>query len=127
MHPITSARTAAVLAALATGLGAFGAHGMKGHFDDSAMQSFETAVRYQMYHALALGLCAALGLCGRRTGAAAICFLIGTVLFSGSIYGLVFLQARWLGPVTPLGGTAFLVGWILLAVNGARSGGDSTA
>jgi hypothetical protein len=58
MHPITSARTAAVLAALATGLGAFGAHGMKGHFDDSAMQSFETAVRYQMYHALALGLCA---------------------------------------------------------------------
>jgi uncharacterized membrane protein YgdD (TMEM256/DUF423 family) len=121
MQPTICARLAAALAGLAVALGAFGAHGMKDHYDAAALQSFETAVRYQMYHALAIGLCAALGLHGRRTGAAAACFLAGTALFSGSIYGLVFLQAKWLGPVTPIGGVAFLVGWLLLALRGGRT------
>ena len=114
MHGVQT-RLAALLAGLAVALGAFGAHAMTGHYDARALQIFETAVRYQMYHALAVGLCAVLGLHGRRTGKAAVCFVLGIVLFCGSLYGIVFLDARWLGAVTPIGGLAFLAGWLLLA------------
>ncbi len=107
-------RLAALFAGTAVGLGAFAAHGMKGSYDAAALQTFETGVRYQMYHGLALGLCALLLHNGWRVGAAAWSFLVGTVLFSGSLYGLALLDARWLGPVTPIGGLAFLVGWALL-------------
>ncbi len=120
MNATHCARLAALLGGLAVALGAFGAHAMQDHYDARALQTFETAVRYQMYHALALGLCAALGRHGCRTGPAALCFLLGIVLFSGSLYGLVFLEARWLGPVTPVGGVAFLVGWSLLTLRGHR-------
>ncbi|MFM1871963.1 MAG: hypothetical protein RL398_1385 [Planctomycetota bacterium] len=120
MRPSTILRVAALLGGLAVALGAFAAHGMKAHYEPAQLATFETGVRYQMYHALALGLCAALGAAGWRTGAAAIAFLVGIALFSGSLYGLVWLDAKWLGPVTPLGGVAFLVGWLLLAL--ARSG-----
>jgi uncharacterized membrane protein YgdD (TMEM256/DUF423 family) len=123
MHPTTCARLGALLAGLAVAFGAFGAHAMQDHFDAKALATFETAVRYQMYHALALGLCAPLAWHGRRTGAAAGCFLAGIVSFSGSLYALVLLDARWLGAVTPVGGVAFLLGWVLLAVApGARGG-----
>lgn len=114
MHPTTTLRLGALLGGLAVGLGAFAAHGMKDHYDPAQLQTFETGVRYQMYHGLALGLCAVLAQLGWRIRAAAICFLIGIVLFSGSLYGLVLLDARWLGPVTPIGGVAFLAGWALL-------------
>ena len=124
MNPSCNVRLAAGLAGIAVALGAFGAHAMKDHYEAAVLQTFETAVRYQMYHALAIGLCAALGMHGRRTGAAAICFLVGIVLFCGSIYGLVFLQAKWLGPVTPIGGVAFLAGWLLLVL---RAGSSSAA
>ncbi|HEX5051040.1 MAG TPA: DUF423 domain-containing protein [Planctomycetota bacterium] len=117
MQASTQTRLGALLAGLAVALGAFGAHAMQDHFDAKAMQVFETAVRYQMYHALAIGLCAALAATGRSTAAAATSFLAGTVLFSGSLYGLVFLGARWLGAVTPFGGVAFLLGWLLLALS----------
>ena len=113
-------RLAALLAGLAVPLGAFGAHAMTDHYDLRALQTFETAVRYQMYHALALGLCAVLGMQGRRTGTAAICFLLGIGLFCGSLYGIVFLEARWLGAVTPVGGLAVLAGWLLLASGAQR-------
>src|SRR5262245_34455547 len=113
-------RLAALVAGLAVALGAFGAHAMANHYDARALQTFETAVRYQMYHALALGLCAVLGMRGRRTKRAATCFLSGIVLFSGSLYGIVFLDARWLGAVTPFGGLAFLAGWLLLATDAAK-------
>jgi uncharacterized membrane protein YgdD (TMEM256/DUF423 family) len=93
-------RLAALLAGLAVALGAFGAHAMTA-YDAHALQTFETAVRYQMYHSLALGLCAVLALHGHRTNKAATCFLLGIVLFSGSLYGVVFLEARWLGAITP--------------------------
>lgn len=107
-------RLAALLGGLAVALGAFAAHGMKANYDAALLQTFETGVRYQMYHALALGLCAVLALHGFRTGASALCFLVGIALFSGSLYGLVLLDAKWLGPVTPVGGVAFLIGWALL-------------
>lgn len=120
MQPSTCVRLAGALAGLAVGLGAFAAHGMKAHFDAAALTTFETGVRYQMYHALALGLCGALGSCGWRTQKAAVAFVLGIVLFSGSLYGLVWLDAKWLGPITPLGGAAFLIGWLLLAFASRR-------
>lgn len=116
MRPPTILRVAALLGGLAVALGAFAAHCMKSHYEVSQLTTFETGVRYQMYHALALGLCGALALAGWRTRAAAIAFLVGIALFSGSLYGLVWLDAPWLGMVTPLGGIAFLVGWLLLAL-----------
>jgi uncharacterized membrane protein YgdD (TMEM256/DUF423 family) len=119
MQPTTCTRLAALFGGLAVALGAFGAHAMKAHYDAAALQTFETGVRYQMYHALALGLCGALGATGLRTGLAALLFAAGIVLFSGSLYGLVFLQARWLGPVTPIGGVVLLAGWLLLLLRGA--------
>ena len=121
MHASTCIRTGALFAGLAVGLGAFAAHGMKAHFDAAALATFETGVRYQMYHALALLLCGVLSSSGRRTAAAAIAFVAGTVLFSGSLYLLVVLDTKWLGAVTPFGGIAFLAGWVLLAVRGARA------
>ena len=119
-------RLAALLAGLAVALGAFGAHAMKDHYDAHALQTFETAVRYQMYHALAIGLCAVLGMHGRHTGKAATCFLVGIVLFCGSLYGIVFLDTHRLGAITPFGGLSFLAGWLLLAL-GSRGGAHAPA
>lgn len=114
MQPTTSARLAAVFGGLAVAMGAFGAHAMQDRYDAHTLDIFEKAVRYQMYHALALGLCAALAHAGWRTLLPAACFALGIALFSGSLYGLVLLDAKWLGPVTPIGGVSFLVGWALL-------------
>ena len=74
-----------------------------------------------MYHALALGLTGVLAALGYRTRAAAVLFTVGIALFSGSLYLLVLLDTRWLGAVTPVGGTAFLVGWVVLGI-AARKG-----
>jgi len=81
------------------------------------LAAFETAVRYHMYHALTLCM---VGWAGRQESAkycsaAGWCFVLGIVLFSGSLYVMALTGARWLGALTPLGGTAFLAGWILLA------------
>lgn len=104
----------ALLGGLAVGLGAFGAHAMKGTYDEVALQTFETGVRYQMYHALALVGCGALGAAGYRTRTAATLFVLGTALFSGSLFGLALFELRWLGPITPIGGVTLLAGWIAL-------------
>jgi uncharacterized membrane protein YgdD (TMEM256/DUF423 family) len=103
--------------ALAVAAGAFGAHALRGRLDPRALEVFETAARYQMYHALALFAAAwAMG-CHARWGAAAgWLFTAGTLLFSGSLYALALTGHRWLGAVTPLGGVAFLLGWLCLAV-----------
>ncbi len=106
----------ALLGAVGVIAGAFGAHGLKSRLDADALQSFETAVRYQLVHALGLLLVGALN----RTGLAGLSpatwlFVIGTLLFSGSIYALVLGGPRWLGPVTPLGGALLIAGWIAVA------------
>ena len=107
---------------VAVSAGAFGAHGLKGRLSGEMLAVFETAARYQMYHALAL---LAVGWMSSRTkGAASIrwagwFFLVGIVLFSGSLYALSISEWRLLGAVTPLGGVAFLCGWLTLA-NAAR-------
>lgn len=121
MHPIPTARLAAVFGGLAVALGAFAAHAMKDHYDAELLKTFETGVRYQMYHALAIGLCASLAFAGRRMRGAVVAFAIGIALFSGSLYALVLTGQRWLGAVTPFGGVAFLVGWLLLAIGVGRS------
>lgn len=103
----------ALLAILAVMLGAFGAHGLKNILDAGAMNTFEIGVRYQMYHALAIlllgGLAAQANLAWCRR--AAQMFIVGCVLFSGSIYLLALTGQKWLGPITPVGGLCFMLGW----------------
>lgn len=101
---------------LAVGFGAFGAHALKELLPPDLLAIFETAVRYQMYHSLAL-LAAGWGLDKiehRIYLMAGWSFVCGIVLFSGSLYAMVFTGTRWLGAITPLGGVAFLAGWLLL-------------
>jgi uncharacterized membrane protein YgdD (TMEM256/DUF423 family) len=109
---------AAVAGLVGVALGAFGAHGLRNRLTPDMLAVFETGVRYQMYHALAL---LAVGvLMDRLTGwplpAAGWLFLGGIVLFSGSLYLLALTGVTWLGAITPLGGLAFLAGWICLAI-----------
>ncbi len=106
----------AVAAGLAVAAGAFGAHALAGRLSPERLQTFETAVRYQMYHALALLF---VGWAGRtwslwQLEGAGYLFTAGLLLFSGSLYVLVLTDTPWLGAVTPFGGVAFLGGWALL-------------
>jgi uncharacterized membrane protein YgdD (TMEM256/DUF423 family) len=107
---------AAINGFLAVAAGAFAAHGLQGKLDAHGLSVFETGARYQMYHALAIGL-AALAARNGASGAnvASAFFLAGIVLFSGSLYLLALTGERGLGFVTPFGGLAFLVGWAALA------------
>jgi len=109
---------AAINGFLAVAAGAFGAHGLQGRLDPHALQLFETGARYQMYHALAMGLAAfaARGAATMYAQTAAGFFLAGIVLFSGSLYLLALTGNKALGIVTPFGGLAFLIGWSALAL-----------
>jgi uncharacterized membrane protein YgdD (TMEM256/DUF423 family) len=115
--------SACVSGFLSVVLGAFAAHGLETRLPPADLATFEVGVRYQMYHALAL-LAVALVLArwpGSLGAAAGWSFLIGTVLFSGSLYLLVLTGPRALGAVTPFGGVAFLLGWAFLALHLVRS------
>ena len=110
---------AALAGFLGVGFGAFGAHGLRGRLSSEMLAVFETAVRYQMYHALALLLtAAAIGRIGdaRLLVIGGWFFVAGIVLFSGSLYALALTGIPMLGAVTPFGGLAFLIGWACLAV-----------
>ena len=109
---------AALSAFIAVAAGAFGAHALKARLEPDLLTVFETAARYQMYHALALFIAAWLALQEPCIWAvrAGWCFIVGTVLFSGSLYALALSGVRALGAITPLGGVAFLAGWICLAL-----------
>ena len=108
----------AIDAGLAVAAGAFGAHALRERLEPRALEIFETAARYQMYHALAIVLCAVLATSGART--AGWIFQAGIVIFSGSLYLLAATDVKVLGAITPLGGLAFLVGWAWLAVTALR-------
>ena len=115
---------ASLLGALSVAGGAFGAHALKGTLSEAALGSFETGIRYQMYHAIALLVVALL--LKQSPGvstltAAGGCFIVGIVLFSGSLYGLSLGGIKALGPVTPLGGVAFIAGWICLAIASTKA------
>ncbi|MFO0973538.1 MAG: DUF423 domain-containing protein [Phycisphaerae bacterium] len=122
--PTVSGRQWLALAAtnglIAVAAGAFAAHGLRHRLDAESLAIFETAARYQMYHALALGLVAALHLAGaapmRPMRVAAIAFTLGILIFSGSLYVYSLTHWRPAALITPVGGTAFLVGWLMLAV-----------
>lgn len=108
---------------LGVAAGAFGAHALKARLTEDMLAIFETAARYQMYHALALVL---LGILSTVRPAPAFtgagwAWTIGTILFSGSLYALALSGIRVLGAITPLGGLGFLVGWVLLAWGAARA------
>jgi len=119
--PRIAAVTAALLAATGVALGAFGAHALRSRLSPRDLEIFETAVRYQMYHAFALFVAAALLARGMAPAAgAAWAFIVGTLVFSGSLYTMVFTGTRWLGAITPIGGAAFIVGWIMVALAARR-------
>jgi uncharacterized membrane protein YgdD (TMEM256/DUF423 family) len=107
----------AVSGAISVAAGAFGAHALKARLAPDLLAVFETGARYEMFHAL--GLVAAAWAAGRFAGSAPAwagwLFVLGTILFSGSLYALALTGARWLGAVTPFGGVAFVAGWIALA------------
>jgi uncharacterized membrane protein YgdD (TMEM256/DUF423 family) len=109
-------------AGLAVAAGACGAHGLRTRLSPDMLVVFETAVRYQMYHAL--GLLAAAWARSRWSGSGALwagwLFVGGIAVFSGSLYILALTGARWLGAVTPVGGLAFLAGWAVLATTARR-------
>jgi uncharacterized membrane protein YgdD (TMEM256/DUF423 family) len=116
----------ALSGAIAVGLGAFGAHGLAERLDTRQLEVWRTAVHYQMFHAVVL---LALGLMARGAGSAqrsralagaGWALLAGTVGFCGSLYGLALGGPALLGPITPLGGAAFIVGWVLLAWAGRK-------
>jgi uncharacterized membrane protein YgdD (TMEM256/DUF423 family) len=111
---------AAVFGGLSVAAGAFGSHALKERLTERALEVFETAARYQMYHALAILLVAVL-LSRAESGqslltASAIAFVVGILVFSGSLYALSLSGVKWLGAIAPLGGTAFMVGWGCLAI-----------
>ena len=106
-------------AALAVIFGAFGAHGLKSKVSPEDLIIFETGVRYQMYHALGLVL---LGLLGMSISFSisqlpALFFVIGIIIFSGTLYLIPLTGIRWLGAITPIGGIAFIAGWFMLIYN----------
>ena len=112
----------AIAAFIGVGLGAFAAHGLKARLDPAMLATFEIGVRYHMYHALALlGVAWA---CSKwpssLTTAAGWLFILGIVVFSGTLYALALTGVRWLGAITPLGGLAFLAGWLCLAWAAAK-------
>lgn len=134
----TSLILASVFALTAVILGAFGAHALKGLLESVQLTAYETGVRYQFYHAMALFV---VGILGRDSGqkhhgknahhdkylsVASWCFILGIFLFSGSLYLLACRDIlsiagwNWLGPITPLGGLFFILGWVFVLVSQIR-------
>ncbi|MEO8705307.1 MAG: DUF423 domain-containing protein [Kofleriaceae bacterium] len=103
----------AINAALAVAAGAFAAHGLRERLEHRALEIVETGARYQMYHALAMVLAGVVAARGAST--AGWIFQAGIVVFSGSLYALALTDTKWLGAITPIGGVAFVAGWLWLA------------
>ena len=108
----------AALAALAVALGAFGAHALEGRLTPERLETWETAARLHIVHAVALVALGASGLEFAARGAALL--LVGTLVFSGSLYLLCLTGIGWLGAITPIGGVLLIVGWVAIAVRAAR-------
>ena len=108
-----------LFAALSVLLGAFGAHGLKNRLSMEDLAIFETAVRYQMYHALGILLMgvASFYLTEKIVSVPAYFLILGIIIFSGSLFLLVFTNLRWFGAITPIGGLCLIIGWLILAYN----------
>lgn len=107
----------ALAGGLGVALGAFGAHGLEGRVDPGLLEVWVTASKYHLVHAVALLVLGCVGgrIGTRGRGVAGVGFVVGIVVFSGSLYLMTLTGQRWLGAVTPLGGVAFLIGWFTLA------------
>lgn len=120
---------AAAFGAITVILGALGAHPLKAKLEPDSLKSFETAVRYQAWHSLALLVLGLSSFQLKNLKAIVVCWIIGIFLFSGSIYllstsTLIGISFRFLGPVTPIGGLFFIAGWCLLFASAIRSTGE---
>jgi uncharacterized membrane protein YgdD (TMEM256/DUF423 family) len=113
----------AFAATIGVTLGAFGAHALKLRVTEDLLAVFETGVRYQMYHALALLAVAwaATRWPGPWINASGWLFTLGILIFCGSLYLMTFTGVRWLGAITPIGGLCFILGWIAMAVAALRA------
>lgn len=117
-------KTAAILGVIAVALGAFAAHALKERISDYAVNIFETGVRYQFYHVFALLVAGILykEFPNRFIKWAGILFITGIILFSGSLYCLMYIKGavmpgyKWIGAITPIGGLAFILGWLTLFI-----------
>lgn len=115
---------ASLFGGLAVALGAFGAHALRSRLDERMLANFETGVRYHFYHALALvAVAVVIKFWPTSTLAnyAGWLFVVGILIFSGSLYLMALTGARWLGAITPIGGVAFIAGWLCLAIVAWRS------
>ncbi len=120
--------SAAVSALIAIALGAFGAHGLQAILSEKMLAVYKTAVTYQMWHALGLGIISQLkpqNPYSKLLSWSGYLMIAGTFLFSGSLYLLSLLNLKWLGMITPLGGIAFIVSWLLLAIYAAQKNSQS--
>jgi uncharacterized membrane protein YgdD (TMEM256/DUF423 family) len=117
-------KTAFILGAITVALGAFGAHGLKGKVSNDAIEIYKTAVLYQFIHVFALALAGILfkDFTNKFIKTAGTFFLLGITFFCGSLYILTYATGvasenfKWAGPITPIGGVLFIVGWIYLAL-----------
>ncbi|WP_240376275.1 DUF423 domain-containing protein [Bacillus piscicola] len=110
----------ALNAAAAVGFGAFGAHGLEGKLSERLMDVYQTAVQYQTMHALgllAIGLIAAYAGSSASLSWAGWLLFAGILIFSGSLYTMAFTGISWLGAITPIGGVAFIIGWIMVVIS----------
>ncbi len=112
---------AAFLAAIAVALGAFGAHGLATVLTPHQLEVYQTGVQYHFIHSIGALLC---GVFAQQTSStdhqkgffcAAVCFIIGVFCFSGSLYALALTPSSWFGPITPIGGLMFILGWLRFA------------
>lgn len=117
----------ALLGALGVALGAFGAHGLEGKLTESQLAVWDTAVKYQMIHVLIILFILLVPIKNEMFQTSALFFFIGILLFSGSLYllsvkNLLGIEsfAKFLGPITPIGGLCFIIGWVILAVRLAK-------
>ncbi len=122
-------RMGSITAAIGVVLGAFGAHTLEAYLGPEEIETFNTGVRYQFYHSLAILLCGLLLHYGKKSRLhwAGWLFFAGILLFSGSLYflsvqGTLSLNLSWLGPVTPLGGLSFIAGWVFLFLSTYQQG-----
>ena len=111
--------------AVAVVLGAFGAHGLKARVSPEDLEIWKTGVLYHALHSIALVLYGLFQERRRSSSAPGLLFLVGIVVFGGTLYGIVLGGPRWLGAITPLGGLSLIAGWILFGVQALRSGNAS--
>ena len=122
MKPDTCIAIGALSAGIAVALGAFGAHGLKDSVPPEDLDIWKTGVLYHVFHALALILVGLHARGGATPKLIAWSFLAGSVIFAGTLYGIVLTDQRWLGAITPIGGGLMIVGWVSFFWHALRAG-----